>query len=205
MTLKIEITVPQEQVEAGSAPTYLQNTLSAIGYYPLGKDEKIEIIVSREPPAAVETTEAAEPEAAPAPEPEPTAAPATKKPGRPRKAAPEPAAEKPMNISTGEERIDPTNPDDKAQDAADEAEEHASAPMTEDDLKAAMTAYFKAYGMEAIVEDRPKLMARLGNTAEGKPITGLTDMPKDAATIGRAVALFRDAIEANPFKRERQS
>ena len=99
-------------------------------------------------------------------------------------------------ISTGEERIDPTNPEDAAQDAADEAAEVAATrkpDLTHDDVRQALGAYVKAFGMPAAMEDGPKLI--------GFP--KVSDIPAEQEPLGAAVQAITAAIEANPFGRVR--
>ena len=107
-----------------------------------------------------------------------------------------PESDAPANISTGEERIDPTSPEDAAQDAADEAAEveaTRSAALTHDDVRQALGAYVKAFGMPAAMEDGPKLIG----------FQKVSDIPAEQGPLGAAVEAVTAAIEANPFGRVR--
>lgn len=66
----------------------------------------------------------------------------------------------PANISSGEERIDPTTAEDAAQDKADEAAEVAQTQngLTLDDLRQAVGDFQKVHGMAAMVEQIPALL-----------------------------------------------
>lgn len=96
--------------------------------------------------------------------------------------------------------------DDEAtaeQDAADEQAEadakvDASAPLTHDDVRAAMGKYVKAYGMAAAQADGPILIQRvLGDETKSK----ISELPDDQAVLAKAVAGVEEMISKNPFKR----
>ncbi len=96
--------------------------------------------------------------------------------------------------------------DDEAtaeQDAADEKAEadakvDASAPLTHDDVCAAMGKYVKAYGMAAAQADGPILIQRvLGDETKSK----ISELPDDQAVLAKAVAGVEEMISKNPFKR----
>lgn len=198
MTLKIEITVPQQAVEGGDAARYLAQSLGAIGFVrgiirpAVDRSAEEQIVEPETPPE--EPTKAAEEAPKPA---------ATR--GRPRKTADKTPVEEtpkaedpPMNISTGEERIDPTNPEDAAQDAADEAEEAAKQPdLTHDDVRAALTRYVQKFGMAAAMEDGPKVIAML--CGEGK--VKVSDIPATQEALRKAVEGIDEMAAKNPFKR----
>lgn len=123
-------------------------------------------------------------------------------------------AETLANISTGEARVDPANPEpedspeDQAQDAADEAEEveaarDAEKPLTNDDLKAEMTAYVKRFGMPAVQGDGSRIFAAaLGAPPAGEAAWKLSLVGDDQVLLGKAVAAWREALAKNPFNRE---
>lgn len=73
------------------------------------------------------------------------------------------------NISTGEDRIDPANPDDAAEDAADEAAEAAGGTLTHDDLRLAVGAFAQRHGLQHIGE----VNRVLGCGVEAVPVEGL--------------------------------
>lgn len=105
-----------------------------------------------------------------------------------------------LAISTGEERIDPAAEADAEQDAADEAAEHTvaeveAAPLTHNDLRNAMGAYVKAFGMAETLEDGPGIMvAALGAPPAGADVWTASAVPVDKlglainAWLGAAVA-----------------
>ncbi|MFA5897843.1 MAG: hypothetical protein WC829_01890 [Hyphomicrobium sp.] len=90
-----------------------------------------------------------------------------------------------LAISTGEERIDPAAEADAEQDAADEAAEHATeeveaALFTHNDLRNAMGAYVKAFGMAETLEDGPAIMvAALGEPPAGTDVWTASAVPVD--------------------------
>lgn len=112
-----------------------------------------------------------------------------------------PAAEAPANISTGEERIDPTSVEDAAQDAADEVAEVEAALdekiLTHDDVRQALSAYVKAFGMDAAMEDGPKVIAML--FGEGK--VKVSDIPNEQVALAKAVSGIEEMRVKNPFGR----
>lgn len=117
------------------------------------------------------------------------------------------------NISTGEARVDPANPEpedsaeDQAQDAIDEAEEVEAArdpvkPLTNDDLKAEMTAYVQRFGIPAVQEDGAKIFrAGLGEPPAGETAWRLSLVGDDQERLVKAVAAWKAALAENPFKR----
>lgn len=117
------------------------------------------------------------------------------------------------SISTGEARVDPANPEpedsaeDQAQDAIDEAEEVEAArdpvkPLTNDDLKAEMTAYVQRFGIPAVQEDGTKIFrAGLGEPPAGETAWRLSLVGDDQERLVKAVAAWKAALAENPFKR----
>lgn len=223
MTMKIEVTIPEDDVRAGKAAAYVAQAMSAIGYIrPLNIDwpEALNAATQISPDAEVLPDEgpnyAAMKEAndkAEAPKRE-RGKPA---PGRARRTKEEiaedeaadkadaatPAAETKPLISTGEERIDPTSPEDAAQDAADEAAEAAAtkAPeLTHDDVRAVLKRYLDAYGTPAAMEDGPKVFKMLFGDKAAK----VSDIPTDQASLSKAIAGIEEMLTKNPFKREAQ-
>lgn len=117
------------------------------------------------PPAATTLPEATGPNVVTPPAEEPKA-----KRGR------KPKEEAPANISTTpENRVDPENPEDAKQDAADEAAEADAGrdpeqPVTVEDLKAAMSAYVTKHGMDAVQADGVQIFkSALGEPPAGNP------------------------------------
>lgn len=89
-----------------------------------------------------------------------------------------------------------------AQDAKDEAPAapaaaEAPATATIDDVRNAMGAYVKAFGMAAAQEDGPKLLVSLF----GEGVTKISAIPNDAASYAKALAAVVDMTKSNPNKR----
>lgn len=106
------------------------------------------------------------------------------------------------NISTGEERIDPTAPKDAAQDAADEAVEAEAAKtpkLTHEDVRDALQKYVKTYGFAVALEDGPKVLKMLF----GDKTAMVSDMPGDQESLANAIAGIEEMLTKNPFKRGR--
>lgn len=128
---------------------------------------------------------------------------------------PEPAKRSPRKAA---EKAQPTPPADPApeaaaQDAADEAAEQqakadaakekavaegkaepTAAVVTIDDMRSAAGAYAKLYGMPAAQEDGGKIIAIEG-------VKALSKVPEDQ--IAAVTQRFRDALEQNPYGREK--
>ena len=230
MTMKIEVTIPESEVSAGSAAAYLTAAMTAIGFQrgvninwnealtaaaSAQEDTTDEAIVRgiREAVAQDVAAEAAHDAATEAPKRE-RGKPA---PGRARRTKEEiaedeaadkaeasaaPTEEAPL-ISTGEERIDPTTAEDAAQDAADEAAEVEATKepeLTHDDVRAALQKYLAAYGTPAAMEDGPKVLTMMF----GAEVTKVSAVPADQASLAKAVAGIDEMLVKNPFNREAQ-
>lgn len=227
MTMKIEITVPEDIVTGGHADIYLNRALGAIGFtrgatlapavtLPTAPtveqavaaviDEQNEVLADEGPNYAAMKAMAEAPKrerGKPAP-------------GRARRTreeiaedeaadaaeAPAPTTEEKPLISTGEERIDPTTAEDAAQDKADEqAEAEATAPveLTHDSVRDALGAYVRAFGMEATMVDGPAIFAELYGDGKAK----VSDIPNTQEALAQAVAAVEAAIASNRFERAR--
>lgn len=214
MTMKIEVTIPEDEIKNGAAAQYLARSLSAIGFSAASfGDERMSVEAAAAQVAeAVTATEAAR-EAAETVTRE-RGKPAT---GRARRTKEEiaedeaadkadasnPAAEPVAAISTGEERIDPATVEDEAQDAADEAAEAEAtkpATLTHDDVRAALKGYLDAFGTPAAMEDGPKVLKMLFGEGASK----VSDVPDDQASLAKAVAGIKEMLVKNPFGREAQ-
>lgn len=225
MTMKIEVTIPEDDVRAGKAAAYLADAMSAIGFSRTVRDSYSATVLSGAAPispddevlpdegpnyAAMKAAHDATQAEAPKRERGKPAA------GRARRTKEEiaedeaadkadaaaPAEPKPA-ISTGEERIDPTTAEDAAQDAADEAAEAEAtkAPeLSHDDVRAALKRYLDAYGTPAAMEDGPKVLKMLFGDAAAK----VSDVPADQASLAKAIAGIDEMLTKNPFKREAQ-
>lgn len=108
-------------------------------------------------------------------------------------------------ISSGtEDRVDPDNPADAAQDADDEAAETATAkassdkPLTHDDVRNALGRYVKKFGMDAAQQDGPAVITLMFGEGKAK----VSDIPDTQEDLGKAVAGIEEMIIKNPFKRE---
>ena len=123
------------------------------------------------------------------------------------------AAETKQNISTGEARVDPENPEaddseaDAAQDAADEAAEveahrDPEKPLTIDDVKAAVMAYAEKYGMPAAQADGPRIFVEaLGAPPKGEEFWKFSILPiDDQEKIRKVISIWQRATTENPFK-----
>lgn len=118
-----------------------------------------------------------------------------------------------QNISTGEARIDPENPEaddsasDSEQDAADEAAEveahrDPEKPLTIDDVKAAVMAYAEKYGMPAAQADGPRIFVEaLGAPPKGEEFWKFSILPvDDQEKIRKVISIWQRATTENPFK-----
>jgi len=106
-------------------------------------------------------------------------------------------------ISTSpEDRHDPDNPDDVA-DAADEAAETATAKaetgnkLTHDDVRNALGAYVKAYGMPAAQTDGPAVITLMFGEGKAK----VSDIPDTQEDLAKAVAGIKEMTTKNPYSR----
>ena len=219
MTMKIEVTIPENEVSAGSAAAYLTAAMSAIGFSrgreivlpgpALTTEQQVAVAVA----SAQATAEALEDAAAPEAE-APKRERGKPAPGRARRTKEEiaedeaadkaeasaNAAEEAPLISTGEERIDPTTAEDAAQDAADEAAEVEATKepeLTHDDVRAALQKYLTAYGTPAAMEDGPKVLTMMF----GAEVTKVSAVPSDQASLAKAVAGIEEMTRKNPFAR----
>ncbi len=176
MTLNINITVPEDVVKADQASGYIGRALNAIGF-----------------------SRGAVNEAAPVGQPAPALAPEPEKPAPKTRAK---KADKPAP------ETQPDTPEAEAQDAADEAAEveearDAKAPLTLDDVRAAMTDYVAKFTMEATQEDGPKIFTEaLGSPPPGETYWKLSLVPDDQATLAKVVETWKKATELNPLKRK---
>ena len=120
-----------------------------------------------------------------------------------------------QNISTGEARIDPENPEaddsdsasDSEQDAADEAAEveahrDPEKPLTIDDVKAVVMAYAEKYGMPAAQSDGPRIFVEaLGAPPKGEEFWKFSILPvDDQEKIRKVISIWQRATTENPFK-----
>ena len=223
MTMKIEVTIPESEVSAGSAAAYLTAAMTAIGFQ-RGVNINWNEALTAAASAQEDTTDEAivrgirEAVAQDAAEAAQTEAPKRERgkpaPGRARRTKEEiaedeaadkaeasaPATEETPPISTGEERIDPITAEDAAQDAADEAAEVEATKgpeLTHDDVRAALQKYLTAYGTPAAMEDGPKVLTMLF----GAEVTKVSAVPGDQASLAKAVAGIEEMTHKNPFSR----
>ena len=119
-----------------------------------------------------------------------------------------------QNISTGENRVDPENPEEAAdseadadQDAADEAAEveahrDPEKPLTIDDVKAVVMAYAEKYGMPAAQADGPRIFVEaLGAPPKGEEFWKFSILPvDDQEKIRKVISIWQRATTENPFK-----
>jgi hypothetical protein len=111
--------------------------------------------------------------------------------------------DEPAAISTGEERVGPEDDAETvAQDEADEKAETEAArdpekPLTLDDVRGALGAYVKAYGMDAAQADGPKVLKLVC----GENCLKMSDIPDDQAKLKGVVDGINEMILKNPFER----
>lgn len=221
MTMKIEVTVPEAEIQSGAASQYLARAMSAIGFsrgvsLPLPVATPVQAAVSETVTEAVlealaETAPAGPGVEAPKRErgkPALGRARRTKEEIAEDEAADEadaaaPAPEEKPLISSGEERLDPTTEEDATQDAADEAAEAEvtkPAELTHDDVRAALQKYLTAFGTPAAMEDGPKVLTMMF----GAEVTKVSAVPNDQASLAKAVAGIEEMLTKNPFARQAQ-
>lgn len=226
MTMRIEVTIPEDDVRAGKAAAYLAEAMSAIGFSrtaPYARDTgwRDPVDAPMSPDAEVVPDEGPNYAAMKAAHDATAQADSPKRergkpaPGRARRTKEEiaedeaadkadaaaPVAEPAPLISTGEERIDPTTPTDAAQDAADEAAEAEATKakeLTHDDVRAALKRYLDAYGTPAAMEDGPKVLKMLFGETAAK----VSDVPTDQDSLARAIAGIDEMLAKNPFSRQ---
>lgn len=214
MTLKIEVTVPEDYIANKMAASYLADAMAAIGF---SRGVTLALPQEVRGPSAEEVFAAIVPatvnaEAAPVVQAEPVRERGKPAPGRARRTkeeiAEDEAAEKaePVEekalISTGEERVDPADvAEQDAKDEAAEVEEHRKA-LTVDDLKSVMGGYVKKFGMEATQEDGPKIFTEaLGAPPAGQPAWKVSLLDGDQERLAKAVDVWTKAVDLNPLKR----
>lgn len=144
---------------------------------------------------------------APDPVPTPAAGTAEATPASPKSRARKKAEAEPEtkgNISTDpENRIDPDSPETEARDKADEAAELAAketkapaAPLTHEDVRAALARYITKFGMKAAETDGQFVLAKVC----GEGIKKVSAIPDDK--IAAVVAGLDEMTEKNPFGHE---
>lgn len=119
------------------------------------------------------------------------------------------AAAKSAGEETGAEVADrqiSTSPEDRVnaeQDAADEAAETAAAKvetgnkLTHDDVRNALGAYVKTYGMPAAQEDGPAVITLMFGEGKAK----VSDIPDTQEDLAKAVAGIKEMTTKNPYSR----
>jgi len=113
-------------------------------------------------------------------------------------------AELKQAISTGDERVGPEDDAETVeQDAADEKAETEAArdpekPLSLDDVRGALGAYVKKFGMDAAQQDGPKVLKMVCGDACAK----ISDIPDDQAKIKGVVDGIGEMLTKNPFQRE---
>lgn len=230
MTMKIEVTIPEDEVKSGAAAQYLKRAMEAIGFsraYEAAMNDAVTygsgaVLVTGESAQAVNLTEvlpdegpnyaamkAAHDATAEAPKRE-RGKPAA---GRARRTKEEIAedeaadkadaaapAEPKPAISTGEERIDPTTEADAARDAADEAAE-AEATKAPELTHDDVRAALKRY-LDAY--GTPAAMEdgpKVLKMLFGDAAAKVSDVPSDQASLAKAIAGIDEMLTKNPFSR----
>jgi hypothetical protein len=176
MTLKIEATIPYEDVKAGKGMDYLASVMWTLGYTrtdsaPKSRQTGVPGTELTDSEPAQTLGEAIRAEAA---------APAEKPKRNSTKKADKPA------ISTGEERVGPEDsPEVQAQDAADEAAEGAGkTTLTLDDVRRAAGRYQKKHGLAAATKNIPAILG-----------CAIADVPDDQLSLTKAVEAIDNATE----------
>lgn len=135
-----------------------------------------------------------------------SAAPSVVKPTRSRKAKEEPVKEtagQPNISADPENRIDPANPEDEAQDAADEAADTETArdpakPFTLEDVKAAVMKYVIKFELPAAQQDGVGIFGSvLGTPPAGQDYWKMSIIPDDPDAYAKCVAAW-EAAAAKP-------
>ena len=206
MSIKIEISIPDFSTtgEPTAKATLLSDDMAALGFYREAKRGIYADIVAHIADATVQAPESMTSASEPA-------APIDEAPKRRGRKPKDGEHETRPNISTSpENRVDPAQVEaDAKQDAEDEAAEaeakrNPKAPLTIDDVKAAMTAYVTAYGLPATQEDGPRIFVEaLGNPPAGESYWKLSLLPDDQEKLQKAVDTWAKAVELNPLKREK--
>lgn len=101
--------------------------------------------------------------------------------------------------SAPEDRQDPDNPQDDADEAAETAavKEASGKALTHDDVRNALGKYVKAYGMAAAQEDGPKVITMMFGEGKAK----VSDVPDTQEDLAKAVAGIEEMLQKNPFNR----
>lgn len=111
-------------------------------------------------------------------------------------------------ISTGEERVGPEDdPETIAQDEADEKAESDAATATRgpdkkltlDDVRNALGAYVKKYGMAAVQADGPKVISLV---LKDEKKVKVSDIPDDQKVIQAVLDGVAEMTAKNPFSRD---
>lgn len=99
-----------------------------------------------------------------------------------------------------EDRQDPDNPQDAADEKAEtEATKAASGKkLTHDDARGALGKYVNRFGMEAALEDGPKVL----NLLFGESVSKVSAIPDDQESLAKAVAGIDEMTAKNPYKRQ---
>lgn len=230
MTMKIEVTIPEDEVRSGAAAQYLRRAMSAIGFekasptmrevaeaaYDAGLNVRVELAKGAEDPIGDDSplrrhAVAEEPEQAEAPKrergkPAPGKARRTKEEiaedeAADRADAAAASAEEPKAaISTDEERIDPTTAEDAAQDAADEAAEAEATKPAELTHDSVRAALQKYLNLYGA----PATMEdgpKVFKMLFGETAAKVSDIPTDQASLAKAVAGVEEMCLKNPFSR----
>lgn len=130
--------------------------------------------------------------------------------GRTRATAAEKAAEETRQISTNPEDRQETETDkaDAVDEAADAAGQKGEAvTLTHDDVRSALGAYVKKFGMPAAQEDGPKVLAlamkKLGvELPKGETAWKISAVPDTQEALGAVIGGVTEMTDKNPFNRE---
>ena len=210
MTLKIEVTVPQDEISDNTAARYLARAMSALGFHragehvgsvphvdgkPIGEEKPLDDAISQaqtEVPDAELTQDADEPKRE-------RGKPAPGKARRTKAEIEEDEAADAADANTeaaDEMPADNAEPEADAQDAEDEAADPVNAKgadATRDDVREAMLAYAAAKGQPALIADMSALLAEMYSDGSVKKLSEIPEKAEDFAAVIAALNAKRGA------------
>ena len=206
MTLKIEVTVPQDEISDNTAGVYLARAMSALGFHRAGEHVGDVPHVDGKPIGAptAGTLQQAQTETADAEQTQEADEPKRERgkpaPGKARRTKAEIEEDEAADAADAEpEAKDETPADDAEADAQDEADEAADpvnakgADATRDDVREAMLAYAAAKGQPALIADMSALLAEMYSDGSVKKLSEIPDKAEDFAAVIAALNAKRGA------------
>ena len=202
MTLKIEVTVPQEEISDNTAGIYLACALSALGFHRAGEHVGDVPHVYGKPIGAptADTLQQAQTEAADAEQTQEADEPKRERgkpaPGKARRTKAEIEEDEAADAADAEPEAKDETPADDAQDEADEAADPVNAKgaeATRDDVREAMLAYAAAKGQPALIADMSALLAEMYSDGSVKKLSEIPEKAEDFAAVIAALNAKRGA------------